>query len=83
MESSSKTTDAFRPLVFSARVKLSYHRRGDWTGKYHMWHRFKSQISKFRIGAQLHYLGSHAPDPIRKKWRIVEKRFMNRYKKSY
>lgn len=31
------------------------------------------------IAAKLHYLGSHSPDPIRKKWYRVEDTFVKRH----
>jgi hypothetical protein len=32
-----------------------------------------------KIFAQLHYLGSHSPDPVAARWKEVERRFLDRY----
>jgi hypothetical protein len=74
---------AFRPQGNSKRSNLYFSRKngagsvGKWN--YHTRRVYGSFI--MRVGGQLHYLGSHAPVNIRKKWRTVERKFYKRYHK--
>jgi hypothetical protein len=50
-------------------------------GKYNFKPRVNIEKSINRIASRLHYLGSHSPAPISKKWKTAEKKFFNRYRK--
>lgn len=69
-------TTVFRPQSWSGKFKLK-----DYVGKYHWYERRHCDNHILRVGGQLHYLCSHAPYPIRKKWKITGLKFFNRYKK--
>lgn len=72
-------TKAFRPQHFNGKFKLREGFVGKW--HYRLRTRWEEDNHILRVFGQLHYLGSHAPKPINKKWRRVEKKFYERYKK--
>jgi hypothetical protein len=74
---------AFRPQGNCKKSDLYFLRKNGpgSIGKWNYHKRRWTDSSIHRIGGQLHYLGSHAPYPVRKKWKIVEQKFMNRYRK--
>jgi hypothetical protein len=68
----------FRPQDFSGSFKLKWQNVGQWH-----WIPFRNYSTHFeRISAHLHYLGEHAPKPVRKKWWPVWNRFYKRYHKK-
>lgn len=74
----------FRPQGFNGRFVIRERRRGNSVAKYHWqtrirWYRDSDRHRKhlLRVFEQLHYLGSHAPAPIRKRWHDTEMRFIN------
>jgi hypothetical protein len=69
-------TKKFRPQEFSKVFKLKNNPIGQWH-----WHEHRHLSTHFeRMAAQLHYLSSHAPAPIRKKWAHVWKKFEQKYR---
>ncbi len=77
----------FRPQEFNKRWAIKHFRQtGHTMGEYNWQSRTRyyrdcdrNHKHLIRTFAQLHYLGSHAPAPIRAKWRKVEQQFMNKY----
>ncbi len=77
----------FRPQDYNKRWAIKHFRQtGHTMGEYNWQGRTRyyrdcdrNKEHQIRVHAQLHYLGSHAPAPIRVKWRKVEQQFMNRY----
>jgi hypothetical protein len=76
----------FRPQQISLRYRLSHWRQ---TGIKQSWN-WQSRMTRsctatqpqvYRIGAQLHYLSDHAPNPVQQRWRRAFKLFCQRYKK--
>lgn len=74
---------AFRPGDWDGRYKIRFAlREGPGRIGAYNWHnRSWCPNSIFRIGGRLHYLGSHAPLPIRRRWHKVELMYFNRYRK--
>lgn len=74
----------FRPQELNKRWAIRHYRQtGHSVGEYNwqprtMWYRDgdRNRKHQIRVFAQLHYLGSHAPLTIRKKWRIIEQRYI-------
>jgi len=68
----------FRPQEFSGSFKLKWGQVGSWH-----WIPFRHHATHFeRMAAQLHYLGEHAPKPIRQRWWHVWHRFYEKYHKK-
>jgi len=76
-------TLAFRPQGNSKKSNLYFLRKNGagTVGKWNYHTRRPSDSFIMRVGGQLHYLGSHAPVNIRKKWRVAERKFYKRYHK--
>ena len=70
-------TKAFRPQGWSGKFRLREH-----VGHYHWYERRLCTSHILRVGGQLHYLASHAPDAVGKKWRPAWDKFSKRYNKS-
>jgi len=69
----------FRPQQISKLYILRNHLRGDYT-----LYNWQDQTTKRgtvldKIGAHLHYLGSHSPALVAARWREVERRFLSKY----
>lgn len=80
-------TKAYRPGGYSKKYLLRANRTGEPVSHY-KWHTRMhygvdtlppNRATIARIFAQLHYLGSHSPNAISKKWRPVERQFYKRY----
>lgn len=71
-------TKAFRPQAWSGRYKLKYPR----VGLYHWMPRRRGGSHIHRVAGVLHYLASHAPSAVSKKWQPAWVKFSNRYRKS-
>ena len=77
----------FRPQELNKSFAIKHFRKtGHSVGEYNWNGRGRyyrdcdlNHKHKIRVFAQLHYLGSHAPAPIRKRWRKVEQQFLNKY----
>jgi hypothetical protein len=78
---------AFRPQGTNKAFALKYRRStGHSINEYNwrpreLWIRNidRNRIHLIRMFRRLHYLGSHAPLPIRKQWHNAEQQFINRY----
>lgn len=70
-------TLAYRPQSWSGKFKLKHK-----VGQYHWYERYSHDTHVIRTGARLHYLASHAPYPIMKRWKKVANKFFKRYQKS-
>lgn len=77
---------AFRPRATNKQFAIKYQRKTghtvgewNWMSRTH-WFKVGDQHRKhsLRVFEQLHYLGSHAPLTIRKKWSIIERQFINK-----
>ncbi len=68
----------FRPQEFNGRFKLS-----NPVGQYHYRPRLKWNLGNYlqHVLGVLHYRSSHAPNPVRKKWKLVANRFVIKHKK--
>lgn len=69
-------TKAFRPQQWNGRFKIN-RRVGMWH-----WHiRRNCNDHKYRIIGRLHYLASHAPLNVAKKWTSTCRKLEKRYRK--
>ena len=76
----------FRPQQWAGKYRLRCAREKMFLGEYNWYVHSKASEDvelKHRvlgkIAGHLHYLASHAPEPVRKKWWNTYKRFMNRH----
>jgi hypothetical protein len=81
----------FRPQEFNKRWALKHFRKtGHTVGEYNWQGRTRyyrdcdrNKEHQIRVQAHLHYLGSHAPAPIRKRWHIVEQQYLMKRSPMY
>jgi hypothetical protein len=76
----------FRPFLLSPKYRLKYWLQFKKHINYNFIDRKKNYtLSSFprayKIGGHLHYLASHAPLSVRKKWKPAFRRFCQKYKK--
>lgn len=71
----------FRPQSNNGRHKLKSNRKGFYTGQYN-WHSYHdndhgpvNERTLGRIFGRIHYLTSHAPEPVQKRWRQARTRW--------
>lgn len=78
-------TFAYRPQGFNGSYRIkTFLRHGPGYLSPYKWHeRTGCNVALFRIGGRIHYLASHAPINVRKRWTIVQQKFMQRYRKSF
>jgi hypothetical protein len=76
----------FRPQEFNKGWAIKHFRlTGESVGIFNwqsrvQWYRDSDRNRKhsIRVFGQLHYLGSHAPAPVRKRWHKIEMNFINK-----
>jgi len=76
----------FRPFLLSPKYRLKYWLQFGKHTNYNFIDRKKNYtLSSFpgayKIGGQLHYLASHAPEPVQRKWKPAFRRFCQHYRK--
>jgi len=76
----------FRPFLLFPKYRLKYWLQFGKHVNYNFIDRKKNYtLSSFpgvyKIGGQLHYLASHAPEPVQRKWKSAFRRFCQKYKK--
>jgi hypothetical protein len=77
----------FRPQSMNPVFAIKYRREtGHGVGEFNwqrreLWVRYvdRNRTHLIRVFNRLHYLGGHAPLPVRKRWHTVEQQFINRY----
>ncbi len=78
MNNKFRPQDIPKAYIFKQRLAFGRNESYNWQTRIR-WYREGDRNKKhlIRVFGQLHYLGSHAPLTIRKRWRIIEQRFLD------